>query len=89
MSKFDPTLVGNTELVIRQGPTSALMPLEIIRYPINQLQPVKVREHVAPVTSGFHVSLRGMFGPTSKLAIAYAAFSYVGKNKKKQKNNFS
>lgn len=54
------------------------MSLEIIRHPASQLQPPRYREHIAPVTSGFHVSLRGTFGPNSQLAIAYAAFSYTG-----------
>lgn len=70
---------GNTELIIKEGPTSALMSLEVIGHPANQLQSLRYREHVAPVTSGFHVSLRGTFGPSSHLAIAYAAFSYMGK----------
>ncbi|KAK2584190.1 hypothetical protein KPH14_006617 [Odynerus spinipes] len=70
-------MAGNTELTIKQGPTSALLPLEVLRHPVSQLQPPRHREHVAPVTSGFHVSLRGTFGPTSHLAIAYAAFSYM------------
>lgn len=69
---------GNTELVVKQGPTSALLPLEILRHPASQVQPPRHREHVAPVTSGFHVSLRGTFGSSSHLAIAYAAFSYMG-----------
>lgn len=63
---------------MKQGPTSALLPLEILRHPASQVQPPRHREHVAPVTSGFHVSLRGTFGPPSQLAIAYAAFSYMG-----------
>lgn len=72
-------LAGNTELVVRQGPTSVLLPLEILRHPASQVQPPRYREHVAPVTSGFHVSLRGTFGSSSHLAIAYAAFSYTGR----------
>lgn len=75
------TTAGNTELIIKQGPTSALMPLEVLRHPVSQLQPPRLREHLAPVTSGFHVSLRGSFGPNSRLAIAYAAFSYMGKTR--------
>ncbi|XP_060816755.1 uncharacterized protein LOC132907556 isoform X2 [Bombus pascuorum] len=70
-------MAGNTELVVKQGPTSALLPLEILRHPASQVQPPRHREHVAPVTSGFHVSLRGTFGSSSHLAIAYAAFSYM------------
>ncbi|XP_031783637.1 uncharacterized protein LOC100679837 isoform X2 [Nasonia vitripennis] len=70
-------MAGNTELIIKQGPTSALMPLEVLRHPVSQLQPPRLREQLAPVTSGFHVSLRGSFGPNSRLAIAYAAFSYM------------
>ncbi|XP_014608718.1 PREDICTED: uncharacterized protein LOC106789207 isoform X2 [Polistes canadensis] len=70
-------MAGNTELTIKQGPTSALLPLEVLRHPVSQLQPPRHREHIAPVTSGFHVSLRGTFGPTSHLAIAYTAFSYM------------
>ncbi|XP_076632457.1 CUB and LDLa domain isoform X2 [Colletes latitarsis] len=70
-------MAGNTELVVRQGPTSALLPLEILRHPASQVQPPGHREHVEPVASGFHVSLRGTFSPSSHLAIAYAAFSYL------------
>ncbi|XP_033342685.2 CUB and LDLa domain isoform X1 [Megalopta genalis] len=70
-------MAGNTELVVRQGPTSALMPLETLRHPASQVQPIRYREHIAPVASGFHVSLRGTFGSPSHLAIAYAAFSYM------------
>lgn len=70
-------MAGNTELIIKEGPTSALMSLEVIRHPASQLQPPRHREHIAPVTSGFHVSLRGTFGSSSHLAIAYAAFSYM------------
>ncbi|XP_025162221.1 uncharacterized protein LOC105191269 isoform X2 [Harpegnathos saltator] len=70
-------MAGNTELIIKEGPTSALMALEVIRHPASQLQPPRHREHVASVSSGFHVSLRGTFGPSSHLAIAYAAFSYM------------
>ncbi|KOC62591.1 Neuropilin and tolloid-like protein 1 [Habropoda laboriosa] len=70
-------MAGNTELIVKQGPTSALLPLEILRHPASQVQPPRHREHVAPVTSGFHVSLRGTFGSSSHLAIAYAAFSYM------------
>ncbi|XP_058789509.1 uncharacterized protein LOC131663241 isoform X2 [Phymastichus coffea] len=70
-------MAGNTELIIKQGPTSALMPLEVLRHPVSQLQPPKMREHVTPVTSGFHVSFRGSFGPNSRLAISYATFSYM------------
>ncbi|XP_011502025.1 PREDICTED: uncharacterized protein LOC105365530 [Ceratosolen solmsi marchali] len=70
-------MAGTTELIIKQGPTSALIPLEILRHPVSRLRPPKLKEHIAPVASGFHVSLRGSFGPNSRLAIAYAAFSYM------------
>ncbi|KAG5327000.1 NETO1 protein, partial [Acromyrmex heyeri] len=70
-------MAGNTELIIKEGPTSALTSLEVIRHPTNQLQPLIHREHIAPVINGFHVSLRGTFSPSSHLAIAYAAFSYM------------
>ncbi|XP_036138888.1 uncharacterized protein LOC105831571 [Monomorium pharaonis] len=73
-------MAGNTELIIKEGPTSALMLLEVTRHPTSQLQPLMHREHVVPVTSGFYVSLRGIFGSSSYLAIAYAAFSYTGKS---------
>ncbi|KAG7198834.1 hypothetical protein KM043_001803 [Ampulex compressa] len=70
-------MAGNTELIVKQGPTSALLPLEVLRHPSRLPQAPRHRDHVAPVTSGFHVSLRGTFGPSSNLAIAYAAFSYM------------
>lgn len=76
---------GTTELTIKQGPTSALMPLEVLRHPSTQIQPPRQKEHIVPVTSGFHVSLRGSFSPTSRLAIAYSAFSYMGDNNKTNK----
>uniref|UniRef100_A0A0C9RJQ6 NETO1_1 protein n=1 Tax=Fopius arisanus TaxID=64838 RepID=A0A0C9RJQ6_9HYME len=69
-------MAGSTELIIRQGPTSALLPLEILRHP-GQVQLARTREHIAPITSGFHVSLRGAFSSTSRVAIAYAAFGYM------------
>lgn len=80
---------GNTELVVKQGPTSALLPLEILRHPASQVQPPRHREHVAPVTSGFHVSLRGTFGSSSHLAIAYAAFSYMGERNLRESSSRS
>ena len=55
-----------------------MLPLEILRHPASKLQPRRLKEHVVPISSGFHVSLRGTFGPTSHLAMAYAAFSYTG-----------
>ncbi|XP_043463794.1 serine-rich adhesin for platelets isoform X2 [Leptopilina heterotoma] len=70
-------MAGSTELIIKQGPTSALLPLEILRHPASKLQPRRLKEHIAPITSGFHVSLRGTFGPTSHLAMAYTTFSYT------------
>ncbi|KYN01842.1 Cubilin, partial [Cyphomyrmex costatus] len=70
-------MAGNTELIIKEGPTSALMSLEVIRHPANQLRSLIHREHIAPIINGFHVSLRGTFNPSSHLAIAYAAFSYI------------
>ncbi|XP_063975201.1 uncharacterized protein LOC135161499 isoform X2 [Diachasmimorpha longicaudata] len=70
-------MAGNTELIIRQGPTSALLPLEIFRHPAGQGQLARKREHIAPITSGFHVSLRGAFSTTSRVAIAYTAFGYM------------
>ncbi|XP_051171893.1 uncharacterized protein LOC127288463 isoform X2 [Leptopilina boulardi] len=70
-------MAGSTELIIKQGPTSALLPLEILRHPASKLQPRRLKEHIAPIISGFHVSLRGTFGPTSRLAMAYTTFSYT------------
>ena len=77
--KHDYLSAGNTELIIKKGPTSALTSLEVIRHPTNQ-QSLIHREHIAPIINGFHVSLRGTFNPSSHLAIAYAAFSYMGKS---------
>lgn len=37
-----------------------------------------MKEHIAPVANGFHVSLRGTFGATSRVAIAYTTFGYIG-----------
>ncbi|XP_044001976.1 uncharacterized protein LOC122848162 isoform X2 [Aphidius gifuensis] len=70
-------MAGNTELIVREGPTSVLLPLEIIRHPASQVQPPKMKEHIAPVANGFHVSLRGTFGATSRVAIAYTTFGYI------------
>ncbi|XP_047105121.1 uncharacterized protein LOC124769433 isoform X3 [Schistocerca piceifrons] len=70
-------MAGNTELEILRGVTSEQPVLETLRHPVTQLQPPRYREHVVPVDVGFYVSLRGSFGPTSRLAIVYAAFSYM------------
>ncbi|KAH0956145.1 hypothetical protein HN011_001667 [Eciton burchellii] len=70
-------IAGNADLIIKQDSTSALISLEVVQHPADHLQPLRYREHITPITSGFYVSLRGTFGPNSHLAIAYAAFSYT------------
>lgn len=74
--------LGNTStLTIRQGLTSDRPILDI--YQGND-ESFKQTNFVAPLTSGFYVRFDGVFDPDSRLAIAYAAFSYMSKLKIKQ-----
>jgi len=63
------------------------MSVEVVQHRTDRLQPLRYREHITPVNSGFYVSLRGTFGPNSHLAIAYAAFSYTGKFRREGRNH--
>ncbi|XP_063227011.1 uncharacterized protein LOC134533420 [Bacillus rossius redtenbacheri] len=65
---------GGTELTIIQGLTSEQPVLDMLRYP---MAGSRGRELVVPISDGFYVSLRGSFGPASRLAVIYAAFSYM------------
>ncbi|KAJ8938627.1 hypothetical protein NQ314_011407 [Rhamnusium bicolor] len=67
---------GTTELVIRQGLTSNQPAVDIVKYPMTHVSLSKHREHIVPKTQGFYISLRGHFGPGSRLALVYAAFNY-------------
>ncbi|PSN51877.1 hypothetical protein C0J52_11582, partial [Blattella germanica] len=71
-------MAGSTELQVLQGLTSEQPVLDTFRYPAALIQSSRHREHVVPVNVGFYVSLRGTFGPISRLAIVYTAFSYMG-----------
>ncbi|XP_069689254.1 uncharacterized protein Culd isoform X2 [Periplaneta americana] len=70
-------MAGSTELQVLQGQTSETPILEILRHPAAHAQSSSHREHVVPINVGFYVSLRGTFGPHSRLAIVYTAFSYM------------
>ncbi|KAJ8984814.1 hypothetical protein NQ317_013012 [Molorchus minor] len=67
---------GTTELVIRQGLTSTQPLADILRYPMTQFNNFKQTEHVASISKGFYIGLRGHFSPDSRLAIVFAAFNY-------------
>lgn len=64
---------------MRQGLTSDGPVLETIRHPVTAVGMTRPkREHILPLNVGFYVSLRGSFSSASRLAILYAAFTYMG-----------
>lgn len=67
-------LVGNTQLIMREGLTSEGYLLGNITY----LSNLKIKEHIVAINEGIYVSLTGAFDSNSKLEIVYAAFSYKG-----------
>lgn len=65
-------------MTVHEGSTSEGRLLEVLRVQPNESERVEVpREHVVSIMTGFYVRLKGSFGPQSRLAIAYAAFSYT------------
>lgn len=70
-------MLSPSELVIRQGLTSDRNMVEMLTS-TDAFNPSTSKTFVVPLSSGFYVSLRGTFGPDSKLAIIYTAFSYMG-----------
>lgn len=69
-------MAGASELVIRQGLTSDKPEIEMITYPAKNLNETNV---VVPLSTGFYVHLKGVFGIDSRLAIIYTVFSYMSK----------
>ncbi|XP_063700483.1 uncharacterized protein LOC134830827 [Culicoides brevitarsis] len=67
-------MAGPSELVIRQGLTSDKPEIEGILFPARNLNESNV---VVPLSTGFYVHLRGVFGIDSRLAIIYTVFSYM------------
>lgn len=71
--------MGNaSSLTIRQGLTSDRPILEIYQSPAEESLPST--SFITPLTSGFYVRFNGIFEMESRLAIAYTAFSYMGKS---------
>lgn len=69
-------MAGVSELVIRQGVTSDSPELERITYPNRNKNSTT---WIIPITTGFYVSMKGIFGQDSRLAIAYSVYSYMSK----------
>lgn len=67
---------GSTELTIRQGSTSNGPVVENLKLSPAHIHISKEREHIAPTSDGFYISLKGVFGPESRLTVVYAAFNY-------------
>nr|CAD7588593.1 unnamed protein product [Timema genevievae] len=60
-----------------QGLTSEQPVLETLHHPMIPVHSPRDKEHVIPINDGFYVSLRGIFGPASRIAIVYTAFNYM------------
>lgn len=69
-------MADTSALVIRQGLTSDKPEIEMITYPAKNLNETNV---VVPLSTGFYVHLKGVFGIDSSLAIIYTVFSYMSK----------
>ncbi|CAG2062083.1 unnamed protein product, partial [Timema podura] len=70
--------MGVTDIQVIQGLTSEQPVLETLHHPMISVHSPRDKEHVIPINDGFYVSLRGIFGPASRIAIVYTAFNYMG-----------
>lgn len=69
-------MVGVSELVIKQGMTSDKPEVEKITYPNRNKNGTS---WIVPITAGFYIRLKGIFGQDSRLAIVYSVYSYMSK----------
>lgn len=69
-------MAGVSELVIKQGVTSDSKELERITYPNGNRNSTA---WIIPITTGFYISLKGVFGQDSRLAIVYSVYSFMSK----------
>ncbi|XP_055538591.1 uncharacterized protein LOC129726052 isoform X2 [Wyeomyia smithii] len=60
-------------LTVIQGTTSNSPIMDVVRTGSS----AEGRNYVVPLTSGFYIHLRGTFGQMSRIALVYAAFSYL------------
>lgn len=65
----------NSMLTLVQGTISDNAILDVVR----PSSSTNGKSYVVPLTSGFYVHLRATFGFISRMALVYAAFSYLGK----------
>lgn len=77
-------MAGVSELIIRQGITSDKPEVQRITNPMKGFNGTS---YIVPLTTGFYVSLKGVFGAQSRLAIVYAVYSYMSKYQQKSNNN--
>lgn len=70
-------MAGVSELIIRQGITSDKPELQRITNPTKGFNGTS---WIVPLTTGFYVSLKGVFGAQSRLAIIYAVYSYMSES---------
>ena len=71
--RFPSFLEPDTVLEIRQGITSQSPLVDTLSSDIQM-----AAEYLVPVDIGFYIRLRGRLGSEFKMAIAYAAFTYIG-----------
>lgn len=69
-------MAGVSELIIRQGITSDKPEIQRLTNPTRGTNGTSL---IIPLTTGFYVSLKGVFGAESRLAIVYAVYSYMSK----------
>lgn len=67
-------MAGVSELIIRQGITSDRPIMQRITNPNTGFNETS---WILPLSTGFYVSLKGVFGTESRLAIIYTVYSYM------------
>lgn len=67
-------MAGASELIVKQGLTSDKPEIEKVVYPAHNFNGTSV---IVPLSTGFYVRLRGVFGAKSRLAVVYTVFSYM------------
>lgn len=68
---------NESNVIVREGATSESTLLEHYDWPRDKIKPFT--NLVTTLSSGFYVSFRGVFDESTRFAIIYTAFSYMGK----------
>lgn len=80
MHKLHDFVANESSISVREGITSESPLLEHFDWPRDEMKPSK--NLVTALSLGFYVSFRGVFDESTRFAIVYTAFSYMGESRK-------